>query len=1129
MRSKLWVLLGICTAALMMMVAAVPVAAAAGTHTFDPVLSLTGSCSVSPVDEIRDPGPCPGVPGVDHPATPFNNPHAVATDAYGNIYVASTGPETNVTSGRIVIFDSSGNFITEVADESGPTALAVDSEGNLYVGNSSNALGEALVRYSPTVYEPASGEIEYGDPAVVLAETEAFGDGLAINRLNDHLFRKKSDHVIEYSSKTEGNAIVDESLGVGELNGENVGLAVDAARGRVYATSRELGSGEAVIKAFEIDAPHDLLFTVKESDVPGGTFVSSFFSLAVDEGTGHFFLYDGIAKKVYEFDETGAYVSTIEYGFQYTYLSQIGVDNGEHSPNGALNSRGRYLFVPSHPGGTGHSFAFGPPNEGPPRVESVSAGNIGEAEAELRASIDPFGLETHYVFQYLTQEQFEAAGGTFAGAQVAEGDVPAGNAVVDVAGAISGLMPGTAYRFRIVVTNSQGSDEADGAFATYPAFALSSNCPNQAFRTGFSALLPDCRAYELVSPPETSARSPRGVAYLGVFFPTREASPNGSALSFQIEGGVLPGSEGSGSLAGDPYLSTRGENGWSTALAGPTSTESPVLKAGSTSPDQGYSFWTTSGGSGSAAINGEETFYVRYPDGHSALVGRGSLGTDPQAKGVLISENGGHIIFQVLNRSASVHPGPAIQLEPEAPPQVEQEEEGEIVIEGTSAIYDRTSDEVTHVVSLLPGNETPKPGEDASYVGASLDGRGVAFKIGGMLYLRYDNQETFAIGKNVTYAGVAEGGNRIFYLEGGDLYRFDALTGTVTPFTETGDVTPVNVSADGSAAYFVSPTAFPGLENPHRAEPLKGKENLYRSKEGAISFVGTVTEKDVEGEANPNPNGGLGLWTFAVNEAKLGAEPSRTTTDGGVLLFESRAALDGYDPNGHVEVYRYDLTNDRLDCLSCIPTGVAASSDASLQSLSQGLRLPEPLGPHAYVNNLTQDGNRAFFQSTEPLVPGDSDGLQDVYEWEDQGVGSCTRPGGCVYLISSGHSVGIDYLYAVSDSGDDVFFRSADILLPADAEETPSIYDARVGGGFPEPVEGQCEGEGCRPGLTPAPVMPSLASNGNGPSGNPSRARRRCPKGKRKVRRGGKVRCVKKHHKHRHHRRAGGKKRGAAR
>lgn len=1099
-----WLALAACI--LLTLAATAPAASAAESHALDPVLSLTGDCSTSTLDPIPD----PGCPGGDHPASPLSNPRAVTADSYGNLYVASAGPQVSQgVQGRIVVFDPSGKFITEFADPNGPGAIAVDSEGNLYIANSFDTSNEALVRYEPSTYNPAAGEIEYGDPPVVIAAKEAADDGLAINRANDHLFQKRVGGWIEYKSAAEDNEVA-ETVSVG-LKEEPVAIAVDADRGRIYVGAWEGPPGEVakLVKVFGLAAPHDFLFQIEEADIPGGKILAPFLSLAADEGDGHFFVYDSVAKKVYEYDEDANYLSTIEHGFQATFRSQIGVDNGPNSPNGALNPFGRYLFVPSHPAGTGHSFAFGPSNEGPPKVESVSFGNASETEVELRASIEPSGLATEYIFEYITQLQYEEQGLSWDGAQNGgEGIVPAGNAPIDVAAAVTGLEPGALYRFRVKAVNAEGDSEGEGAFATYPSYGSLPACPNDPLRIGGSAVLPDCRAYELVTPPDTNARAPRGVSTLGSYFATRESSPDGNRVSFQIEGGTIPGSEGTGSLGGDAYLSSRGADGWSTANAGPNGSEAKSPTPGSTSPDQGYSFWSTGGGGGSAELEEKKpSNYVRYPNGHSALIGRGALATDLRATGRLISEGGTHIIFE------SGIAGAPVQLEENAPID-------------TRAVYDRTSDEVTHVISLLPGDLTPAEGETAFYRGASLDGRGVAFKVGSTLYLRYDNQETFEIGEGVTFEGVAEGGSRIFYLEGGVLKRFDAQTEAVTAFSTTGAVVPTVVSADGSTAYFISSTAIGGEVNPNGATPAAGKNNLYRSEEGDIAFVGTVTDLDVE--SGPVGNSfGLGLWTAKVSEGQLGAVPARSTTDGHALVFESRAPLAGYDPEGHVQVYRYDATAEELECLSCDPTKNPATSDASLQSLQTSLGDPEPFSAFAYVANISPSGQRAFFQSGEALVPADRDGLQDVYEWEGQGVGSCATPGGCIYLISSGGSLRQDYLYAVSDSGDDVFFRTSDILLPADAEETPSIYDARVGGGFPEPVADECVGEGCRPGLTPAPPLSSPAPAAIGASDNVKpKKQKRCPKGKRKVHRGGKVVCVKKN-KNGKHRKAGKSRRAA--
>jgi hypothetical protein len=1075
--------------------------AAENLHVFDPTLSLTGNCSTSIADPVADPG-CPG--SSQPPSGAFAYPSGVEVDSYGNIYVGSVGQTNDGSSGRIDIFDSAGRFITELPDPAGPQNIALDSDGNLYVANAPESpRNERLVRYAPSTYEPATGNISYDAASVkVIRETAgAVLIGLAVDQSTGHLYANYGTHITEYGSAAEGNVVLEDLEGV-VSNAAGGTIAIDQGRGgRIYAT------GEGSVLILNLASPHTEIGIIDGSTTPTGHFVGSNLGVAVDEATGHVFVFDGEGKKLYEFTAAGEYVSTIEHSFQYVYGSEIAVDNGAHSLNGALNSKGGYVFVPSNPSGTGHLYAFGPATQCPPEANSISVNGVTEREANLQATINPCGLKTSYVFEYTTQGMYEEEG--FTGASVAgSGEVPAAASTVAVAVASTGLTAGETYVFRIVVTNEKGSDEASSSFRTYPPPVASGACPNDLFRVGFSAPLPDCRAYELVSPADTNGRSPQGVDHLGTYFETREASPTGDKVSFEIEGGSIRGYEATGSLAADPYLSVRTATGWTTSYVGPSGLEAPALLPGSTSPDQGYSFWSVSGGGGTAALTDFVTNYVRYPDGHSALVGRGSFGTDPIAGGILITENGSHIVF-----ASSTFPIPgsthqAVQLEPEAP-------------ENTSTIYDRTADEVTHVVSLLPGNVTPAEGQDATFQGASKDGRGIAFEIGGTLYLRVDDAETFKIGENASFAGVAEGGHRVFYLQGGNLLAFDVASRSVTHFSSSGNVVPVNISADGSTAYFVSQSVLTQKSNPHGVAPLKGAENLYQSREGDISFVGRVLKADVGEEEDGI---GLGLWVpHVASYGESGEDPSRTTPGGDVLLFESRAPLTSYNPQGHDEVYRYDSSAGTLGCLSCNPTGAAAAGGASLVSITQEIGELEPFSAFGFVPNLRPDGNRAFFQSTEALVTEDTDGLQDVYEWEANGVGGCDRQGGCVYLISSGHSARPDYLYGVDDSGDNVFFRTADRLLPSDAAETPSIYDARVGGGFLETgAAGPCEGEACHPGGSEPPelAIPQTLGSGSG------KANAHCRRGRHQVRRHGKVRCVKRHHHHhgrRHTRKGAGK------
>ena len=87
--------------------------------------------------------------------------------------------------------------------------------------------------------------------------------------------------------------------------------------------------------------------------------------------------------------------------------------------------------------------------------------------------------------------------------------------------------------------------------AVLPAIAPAEPCPNEAVRTGASAALPDCRAYELVTPPYKNGGN---VAFRGVVS-DEETVTFGSVSGF---GGA---ESGEGLPAGE-YVDERGAGGW---------------------------------------------------------------------------------------------------------------------------------------------------------------------------------------------------------------------------------------------------------------------------------------------------------------------------------------------------------------------------------------------------------------------------------------------------------------------------------------------------------------------------------------------------------------------------------------
>jgi hypothetical protein len=1076
---------------------------AASQHVFDAGLSLEGDCTPSVDDPIAD----PDCPGGTHPPKAFSNVCGLATDVKGYIYVASAGTPI-MDEARIDVFDPEGHFITEIGglDEGGKAIVQeqscridVDSQGRIYVPARS---GTAMTfRYTPESYPPPAGvDVYEKEPFVVN------GLAVAVDPTNDHVYIA-TPSVSEYAPD---GTLVESSF----ASGEDIDVWHRNGNHAIYINAPD-GSGNREIQIYD-GATYALEDTVE--DFSEDTAQYPYASLAVDQESGDIYVGDlELNKRVNHLgktDEPGecsdpsleplpsesgewSCITEIEHNFRNANeVSDITVDGSTESPNEG------YVFISSGVMANGHAYAFSPPLEvAAPEVSEQAVSQVSTTGAKLEGSINPNGAETSYRFEFGTAD---CSVSDCESIPIPDGVIPGNAPTTVVTEVISSLSPGTTYHFRLLATNHCKApiepevecpvEGPDTTFTTYAAPA-SASCPNAALRTeNNSGQLPDCRAYELVSPSDSDGKLPAWSPPTGSF-DALLATASGNSLMFTSESGALPGDEGNGYR--DAYRSRRGSAAWEVISVGPSALQARLPGPLSLSPDHDYSFWEVQDPyGGELARPGGGTFvtnYVRHPDGSYVLVGAADPGfedDDATAEPLRITAGAGHIIFRSPRRLKSDAPAT-----------------------GLIGIYDQTLSGL-HTVSLLPGDITPVA--SASFEGASTNGTDVVFVVGSTMYERLDNSMTVPITEGAAaFAGISDDGGRVFYIKEGNIFLCETgSTGCVGPGSNTpipigsgGESEPINVSLDGSHVYFVSPKQLDGSNG------ILGEANLYvwDTTSEAVRFIATLDSADISGEVNLLrwlPNGAMRRGSAF--------DPSRTTPDGKVLVFESHADLTPpFVSNGHSQVYRYDAEADELICVSCNPTEIPATADSRLQSLN----LPEkesfaPTAPTTPIVNVTDDGDTVFFESGERLVVGDTDGLSDVYRWQAPESRECPKGGGCLGLISSGRSAGRsnpDYLYAVSPSGDDVFVHTADTLSSHDTDGgVPSIYDARVGGGFPVPVPvEECQGDACQgsPGSAPPAVEPpsaALRGQGNVKPGKP----KPCRKGKRRVVRRGKARCV---------------------
>jgi hypothetical protein len=728
----------------------------------------------------------------------------------------------------------------------------------------------------------------------------------------------------------------------------------------------------------------------------------------------------------------------------------------------------------------------------PPQIKATWVEHVTATSADLKAEVNPGGEPTTYRFDYLTLAAYEAnlaaAKEPFSGATKAplSGSASAGSGSTDVLVAqhISGLKAATLYRFRVVATNTAGT-------TTGPERSLGTEEATNAF-----ALL-DNRGWEQVSPAEKNGgaiQAPEAIFGGGVF----QAAANGQSLTYSsADSFAAP----QGAPAGSQYLASRTSSGW------PSENVTTPLLAGSygENPDgvpyqlfsQDLSRGLLSNGQrcrgpfgecpvanpplpGSGAVAGYRGYYLRDDDGTFesllgvAEVAHTSLGPEQlEVRFAGASADLRHLVLSscaALTADATEVPGPAGCDEAE------------------QNLYEWSGSGLS-LINLLPGETQGSAGASLAAASGAVSGDGnrVYWSEGGNLYLRegmQTKQVDEAQGGGGTFQIASADGRFAFFTKATHLYRYDATSEEAIDLTPGGEAQgTLGASEDGSKAYYLSATG------------------LYLWDAGTTTKVAKAA---------------------AASDYPPATGTARVNPDGAHLLFLSAAELTGYESNGAREAFLYGPLPGggppKLLCVSCNPTGERPQGPASIPGAianGQGEAATQLYKPRA----LSVSGNRVFFESADRLSPQDSNKATDVYEWEAQGEGSCTKEGGCVQLTSSGRGEGEASFIDASSDGSDAFFIT-DASLAFGDPGSFDLYDAREGGGFPTPPNViPCEADACQP-LPEAPEDPTPGTLVKGP-GNPA-TRFTKPKDVKKGKPKGKGH--KKGRQKKHHKKQGGKK-----
>jgi hypothetical protein len=814
----------------------------------------------------------------------------------------------------------------------------------------------------------------------------------------------------------------------------------------------------------------------------------------------------------------------------------------------------------------------------PPVAPSVISSFVTAAsgvEATLSSQIDPGGAPTTYHYEYITEAQYMSNGETFQGAAKTAESAPVGeagdNTDREAQTTIADLDANTNYRFRVIAKNdvTSVSGEAELLFTHSPEAGV--GCVNEELRIeNDSQLLPDCRAYEQVSPADNAeAFVPSGqngeVGGLVSSLWPMQAAAGGEALAYVAEpasSGACEGTGNAGGGEGDEQLATRSTTGWVSCDIQPLASSAET------------SYQAFSGGleAGVLRTGKEEALQSAVPGHCDQLYVR--AGTGPF--GSLFTPGGSESCLEPTNFfvGATNNYSQIAFESKEALAEGASASSGEL---GHENVY-LSSAGIVRTVNVLPG-ASPASDPNASIGALSIEpqilaGGGAklpavnatnAVAANGaaifwtsltgasdVIYARMNpaqEQSEISAGKcteaekactqqvsaaAATYQTATPDARFAYYTEAGKLWRYDTQSESREELAGAGagvqGVIGVNETGeDGAYLYFVAegklasgagarkceaaPSGAAKEEEERGGAPSGFGCNLYLLHEGQTSLVAVLAAGDDEFSGNPfgTPQPIKGDWRPVA-----GYRSAQLSGNGQSLVLMSNRQLTSYqNVNRHgecggggehpthscVEVYLYSAQSNKIACASCAPSGAPPVEGKDAQNREgRATYLPGDFGSITHMRRLiSANGDRVFFNSDQPLSPQDKNGVQDVYEWEQEGEGkegrcgkgSASNGGGCVSLLSGGTSTSDSLLLDADETGDNVFFVSRAQLVPGGGDgEKPNVFDARVDGGFKGAPGGivqreECKtAEACKPPAGEPPVESFPASAAFSGAGN---------------------------------------------